>query len=129
MQNTLLAVLIAAAVGAAGGFWVGHGLASGDCAADKLDSTAQALETATGVVEAGRESVKDLAAETAQAGQRAAAVETRQMKERVVYETLVQKVPDRIDCSRDAESYGLLLNAIRTANAGQNRDNPGGLPD
>lgn len=129
MQNTLFAVGVALLVGAGGGFWLGNGMASGKCARDQLDGTTQALQTASAVVEAGRESVKDLATETAEAGQRSAAVAARQMKERVVYETVIQKVPVVADCRRDAESFGLLVSAIRSANAGPDQDHPGGLPD
>lgn len=128
MRNTLLAVLVALLVGAGGGAWVGHGLASGDCAREQLDGTAQALQATAGVVEAGRESVRGLVAESAEAGQRAAAVAARQIKERVVYETLIQKVPVGADCRRDVESFGLLVGAIRTANAGTHPDLAGGLP-
>ena len=128
MQNTIIAVLVALLVGAGGGFWLGNGMASGKCARDQLDGTTQALQTATAVVEAGRESVKDLAAETAQAGQRSAAVAARQMRQRGEHEKAIQRGPVVADCGRDDVSFGVLLSAIRAANSGANPDDPGGLP-
>ena len=126
MQNTIIAVGVALLVG---GFWLGNGMASGKCARDQLDGTTQALQATTAVVEAGRESVKDLATETAQAGERSAAVAARQMKERGEHEKAIQRVPVVADCRRDDVSFGVLLSAIRAANAGPNPDHPGGLPD
>ena len=110
VRAIFVALLVGLVLGGGGGYYLGHSVASGDCARDSKRAQDAAIERAGAELATRSEEDRQLGAQVA-AG-RVAAIGRRD-----ALETDLRRAPVRADCGLDAKSLGLFNRSVDAINA------------
>lgn len=115
MPSLGVVALICGAAGAAMGAWAGWEFAEGQAARNQLTDVRASLAAAVTALDDAGSKLRTTALTTSRIASEQAATASRQLAEASRYEQIITRAA-RLECARDAESFGMLISAINYAN-------------